>query len=288
MTSAWPKILARRGIEASSSDELQSLTEAWACGLTIRSSRDRFAVSRVAHSPAAVRLNSGVSLLSEILVKCPHCHVAFHEKFQVTQLGIDKDGFWSVRSCMCPTCSKLVVELQNTNVLKDLSGLATPIGEPRLRYLARPRSISRPTPPPEVPEDFSQDYVEAASVLSESPKASAALSRRCLQHIIHDKAGIKRRDLATEIQELIDSNTLPSFLSESIDAIRNIGNFAAHPIKSTSSGEIVPVEPGEAEWTLDVLDGLFDFYFVQPAILKRKREDLAKKLADAGKPGLKG
>jgi len=29
--------------------------------LTIRSSRDRFAVSRVSHSPAAVRLNSGVS-----------------------------------------------------------------------------------------------------------------------------------------------------------------------------------------------------------------------------------
>ena len=30
------------------------------CRLTIRSSRDRFAVSRVIHSPAAVRLNSGV------------------------------------------------------------------------------------------------------------------------------------------------------------------------------------------------------------------------------------
>ena len=60
MTSAWWKTLARRGIEASSSDGLQSPTEAWACGLTIRSSRDRFAVSRVIHSPAAVRLNSGV------------------------------------------------------------------------------------------------------------------------------------------------------------------------------------------------------------------------------------
>jgi hypothetical protein len=33
-----------------------------------------------------------------------------------------------------------------------------------------------------------------------------------------------------------------------LDAIRTIGNFAAHPIKSTSSGEIVDVEPGEAEW----------------------------------------
>src|SRR3990167_7165238 len=36
-------------------------------GLTIRSSRDRFAVSRVSHSPAAVRLNSGVRPMSYIL-----------------------------------------------------------------------------------------------------------------------------------------------------------------------------------------------------------------------------
>jgi len=69
--------------------------------------------------------------------------------------------------------------------------------------------------------------------------------------------------------------------------VRQIGNFAAHPIKSTSSGEIVDVEPGEAEWNLDVLEGLFDFYFVGPAESKKKREALDKKLKDAGKPSLK-
>lgn len=182
----------------------------------------------------------------------------------------------------------MVVEIQNTAILQDVEGNVTPFGVPKAIYLARPRAAIRPIPPSEVPVTFSQDYIEAASVLADSPKASAALSRRCLQHVIHDKAGIKRRDLATEIQELIDSNALPSWLSESIDAVRTIGNFAAHPIKSTSSGEIVSVEPGEAEWTLDVLDGLFDFYFVQPEILRRKREALTSKLADAGKPGLKG
>jgi hypothetical protein len=41
------------------------------------------------------------------------------------------------------------------------------------------------------------------------------------------------------------------------------------------------VEPGEAEWTLDVLEILFDFYFVQPARLKAKRDALNKKLAEA-------
>lgn len=145
----------------------------------------------------------------------------------------------------------------------------------------------RPLPPKDVPEDFAADYREAAAVLTESPKASAALSRRCLQHLIREQAGIKKPDLAKEIDELLSSKVLPSHLAEAIDAIRNIGNFAAHPIKTTATGEVVPVEPGEAEWTLDVLDGLFDFYFVQPALLKAKRDALNAKLASANKPPIK-
>ncbi|MGA9972020.1 MAG: hypothetical protein WA757_14400 [Candidatus Acidiferrales bacterium] len=66
----------------------------------------------------------------------------------------------------------------------------------------------------------------------------------------------------------------------------DIGNFAAHPIKSKQTGEIVAVEPGEAEWNLDVLESLFDFYF-QPAILKEKKDALNKRLAEAGKPPLR-
>jgi hypothetical protein len=69
--------------------------------------------------------------------------------------------------------------------------------------------------------------------------------------------------------------------------VRLIGNFAAHPIKSKSSGEIVDVEPGEAEWNLDVLESMFDFYFVQPQVLAQKKTALNKKLSDAGKPLMK-
>jgi hypothetical protein len=58
-------------------------------------------------------------------------------------------------------------------------------------------------------------------------------------------------------------------------------------MKSTASGEVVPVEPGEAEWNLDVLEALFDFYFVQPAWVKKKRDALNLKLQQAGKPPMK-
>jgi hypothetical protein len=132
-----------------------------------------------------------------------------------------------------------------------------------------------------VPEQHAADYREACLVVVDSPKASAALSRRCLQHLLREQAKVKPAELANEIQEVLDSKTLPSYLANALDAVRNIGNFAAHPIKSKSTGEIVEVEPGEAEWLLDTLEGLFDFYFVQPAVLQRKKDALNEKLKEA-------
>jgi hypothetical protein len=140
---------------------------------------------------------------------------------------------------------------------------------------------------PNVPPEFGNDYIEACLVFADSTKASAALSRRCLQYILREKAGVKKSDLSKEIQEVLDSKSLPSDLADAIDAIRNIGNFAAHPLKSTNTGLILDVEPGEAEWTLDVLEQLFDFYFVRPAQLAAKRAALNQKLAEAGKPTMK-
>lgn len=86
----------------------------------------------------------------------------------------------------------------------------------------------------------------------------------------------------------MDSRALPSHLSQAIDAVRNIGSFASHPIKSAQSGEIVEVEPSEAEWNLDVLESLFDFDRFQPAALQAKRNLLHARLGQAGKPPMKG
>lgn len=220
-------------------------------------------------------------------MKCPHCRTDFHAETRTTELGIDRDGYWHVEQTECPACARLTISLVSRKVF-DLGGRAgTTAGDELSRTLARPRAALRPLPPREVPEEYAADYREAALVLSDSPKASAALSRRCLQHLIREGVGIKKPDLSKEIDELIASGSLPSHLAEAVDAIRNIGNFAAHPIKTTATGEILRVEPGEAEWTLDVLDGLFDFYFVQPAILKAKRDALNVKLASANKPPVK-
>lgn len=153
--------------------------------------------------------------------------------------------------------------------------------------LVRPKGATRAPCPVEVPKKFADDYLEGCLVLSDSAKSAAALGRRCLQNLLREVAGVKSGNLADEIQQVIDSGKLPSDLSDSIDAVRNIGNFAAHPIKSQHSGELLDVEPGEAEWTLDVLEALFDFYFVRPEKLRKRRDALNQKLAKAGKPEMK-
>lgn len=103
-----------------------------------------------------------------------------------------------------------------------------------------------------------------------------------LQHLLREVAKTKKRDLADQIDEVLPN--LPSYLGDQIDGVRVIGNFAAHPTKSTTTGEIINVEPGEAEWLLDTLEMAFDFYLVQPALRQKKRDDINATLTKAGKP----
>ena len=98
---------------------------------------------------------------------------------------------------------------------------------------------------------------------------------------------VKESDLWAEIQEVIDAHFLPSYIAENLDGVRVVGNFAAHPNKSKSTGEIVDVETGEAEWNLVVLESLFDFFYVTLAKNKQAKDAINKKLADIGKKPLK-
>lgn len=225
-----------------------------------------------------------------IQLKCPLCLTAVFIDFASVPVGQDVEALSVLQHALCPSCGQLLVFIDRGKApLRSVEGPRGKYITPTdfKRELLRPRAHGRPPCAPEVPSPFRDDYTEACRCLPESPKAAAALARRCLQHVLREKAGVKRADLAVEIQEVLDGRQLPSHLAEAIDSVRNVGNFAAHPIKSTSSGEVVPVEPGEAEWNLDVLEGLFDFYFVQPEVLRKKREALNAKLGDAGKPPMK-
>ncbi len=218
---------------------------------------------------------------------CPHCRVAVRlEAPTVAQQAYnwilaqsDKETSQLTIS-RCPNCLRHLVALDHAEVNR-LTGKP----ERAVEHLVWPRATARPPVPTPVPAHVAEDYTEAAAVLPLSPKASAALSRRCLQAVLRESAGTKSKDLSGQIDEVLAS--LPSNIASNLDAIRAVGNFAAHPTKCTHTGDIIEVEPGEAEWNLDVLDALFDFYYVRPEIEKKKREELNKKLQDAGKSPLK-
>ena len=223
--------------------------------------------------------------MSATSMKCPHCLVSFHlRNSSPAPIGPDPDGYWWVAEETCPDCKKLTVWLVVSSEREPGAAYPRPYGQQRA-VMVRPRGTNRPPVSIEVPPEFAEDYLEACLVIADSPKASAALSRRCLQHILREKAGVKHpNDLAEAIQEVIDDPAVPSDVSATLDMVRNIGNFSVHPNKSLNTGAIVNVEPMEAEWSLDTIEILFDFYFVRPAGIEKRRQAVNEKLAETGKP----
>lgn len=202
-------------------------------------------------------------------MKCPHCLISIFNNEKYTQLREDTTGSWYIYQQIWPNCEKNIISLEVNNT----------------KFLVYPKSSLKPKAPKETPLHIAEDYNEACLILTDSPKASAALSRRCLQTVLREYKNIKKGSLDSEIEQAL--SIFPSHIADAIDAVRHIGNFAAHPLKSKSSGEIVNVESGEAEWLLEVLEQLFDFCYVQPVLLQLKRDKLNQKLVDMGKPALK-
>lgn len=223
-------------------------------------------------------------------MKCPHCTVTIHIDLQSRPLTLAQDEDdrtigWEAQYGICPSCKQAIIMLRNGPGIPASNGNFL-INGAQARFLVWPQSSLRPCPT-EVPPDVAADFKEASSVLHASPQASAALTRRGLQQVLRDYANTKSKDLVDQIQEVIDEGHIPAALADQLDAVRVIGNFAAHPLKSKNSGAILPVEPHEAEWNLDVMEAVFDHYFVKPAQALARKAALNKKLIEGGKQPLK-
>ena len=211
-------------------------------------------------------------------MKCPHCSVGVHKSWSISHVGYNahpSTGIgWMVRFMQCPACEQFIIQAKAPGDFKSW-------------FLFHPKTSSRGPVPEDVPPEIAEDYNQAALVLADSPKASAALSRRCLQAILR-QAGYQQKDLAQQIDAVLVEQdarkALPTGPHSTLDAIRNFGNFSAHPISDTTTLQVIDVEDHEAEYCLDILDALFDHYYVRPAEAKRRRNALDAKLANAGKP----
>jgi Domain of unknown function (DUF4145) len=184
------------------------------------------------------------------------------------------------RTAVCPECKELILE--TTGQFVETKDSRNPLNW----ELLHPKNAARGPVPIVVPPGIAEDYVEACNVLSISPKASAALSRRCLQNILRNH-GYKAKQLWQEIDlvlaETDTTKALPTNLRLSIDGIRHFGNFAAHPTEDVSTLEIIDVETGEAEWCLQILEDMFEHFYVRTADVLARKAALDAKLIAAGK-----
>ncbi|MDP8267523.1 MAG: DUF4145 domain-containing protein [Candidatus Tenebribacter davisii] len=115
-----------------------------------------------------------------------------------------------------------------------------------------------------IPEALIKDYQEACLIRDLSPKASATLSRRCIQGIIRDFWKITKSRLIDEISELEDK--IDSLTWKAIDAVRKVGNIGAHMEKDIDL--IIEVDPKEAELLINLIELLFEEWYIK----KRERE----------------
>ena len=227
-------------------------------------------------------------------MQCPNCGVGVRVELRVLGTWSTEpdakvaDGYALVYD-HCPECRSLLLLLQRGPTRRYQDECEAPeyhLEAARETELLYPANRGRRAPA-EVPEPDRTDFAEASAVLSLSPKASAALSRRILQGVLRQAFGIRKATLAQELAVFLETPGLPSYLRKALDAVRNIGNLAVHP-EVDAAGTISDVEPGEAEWLIETIEALFDYAYVQPAHLEARRSDLNERLRALGKPELKG
>ena len=169
--------------------------------------------------------------------------------------------------CANPDCEELtlVVALDHFTLVHGVGRVPENSKVVERRLL--PESFARPIPE-YVPQAIRDDYREACLIRDFSPKASATLSRRCLQGMIRDFGKVKPARLYDEISDLsaaVEQGTAPRDVSidsiAALTAIRKIGNIGAH--MEADVGLIVDVDSDEAQSLIDIIEVLLEEWHIE-------------------------
>jgi hypothetical protein len=194
---------------------------------------------------------------------CPYCNrkctVGDNDiRVLSSSIWISEDyGYYNSRTiiitCPNPECRKQAISLKISNYDNDYHKIKDLIHEWQLL----PESEAKPFPD-YIPEQLRSDYFQSCLIRNKSPKASATLSRRCLQGMIRDYWKISKSRLIDEINELqslVDNDTW-----KAIDSVRKVGNIGAHMEKDVNV--IIDVEPEESGLLIWLIETLFEEWYI--------------------------
>lgn len=219
---------------------------------------------------------------------CPHCnhpqivtdnnYTRRWSYISVGKINIGNTGFsYEAIGCLNDACNKLTLSASLTERVTKNSEWQE--GEDLRQWRLIPES-SAIAQPDYIPAPLKDDYYQACRIRELSPKASATLSRRCLQGMIRDFAKIAKATLDAEIKELrkaLDDGVAPAGVTlesvEAIDQVRSIGNIGAHMEKDIN--HIIDVDEGEAEALTDLIELLFQEWYVARHTRQQRLASLA-------------
>jgi hypothetical protein len=112
--------------------------------------------------------------------------------------------------------------------------------------------------PDYVPVQIRRDYQEACLIVQPSPKASATMSRRCLQGMIRDFWEVSKPTLKKEIDEIQDK--VDPDVWDAIESVRKVGNIGAHMEEDVNV--IIEVEPDEAALLIWLIEYLMEQWYI--------------------------
>lgn len=189
---------------------------------------------------------------------CPFCHK------EIAKSSDTYTEHWVSRSSVRmrsnpPAPGQLCISYYTCPSCKEISIIINVDSDPSIGVVnVRPRSFAKKFPT-YIPEAIRNDYEEACAIINLSPKASATLSRRCLQGMIRDFFQISKNSLYEEI-DAIKSN-IPAEQWAVLDGLRRIGNIGAHMEKDINL--IIDIEPDEAQKLIKLIELLIQQWYIE-------------------------
>jgi hypothetical protein len=178
-----------------------------------------------------------------------------HTDFTIDNADGAKRAFFTFIVCPNPECKKFTFSASLYDLLDQRDRW---IVDKRLNYWRLIPPSQAKVYPEYIPKPIRDDYLEACLIRDLSPKASATLSRRCLQGMIRDFWGVAKATLKLEIEAI--GEKVDPLTWKAIDAVRKIGNIGAHMEKDINL--IVDVDPDEASQLINLIEILVKDWYI--------------------------